>query len=231
MVAAVMVFTGCNNNNGNKAQLIANEWQLKEMLTENGKIDLPKRVPTIMFSDSTRVFGFSGCNRFMGKYEIKGNTISIDPGASTMMACLDMTLEKQFTKALTNVKTYTVANHELQLKDKTGQLVLTFIPKQEEAVTEEKEAVATPLADSTVISYQGGDGKTKMLHHMSVTYFPSTEKAIVHYREQTYNLTQRVSASGVWYSDDDKVTLRGKGKNMTLSLPDGKELTMNEIEQ
>ena len=48
MIAVTLGFSGCKSNNGDKAQLTANEWQLKEMTTTKGKTALPQRVPTLM---------------------------------------------------------------------------------------------------------------------------------------------------------------------------------------
>ena len=47
MIAVTLGFSGCKSNSGDKAQLTANEWQLKEMTTTNGKTTLPQRVPTL----------------------------------------------------------------------------------------------------------------------------------------------------------------------------------------
>ena len=44
MIAVTLGFSGCKSNSGDKAQLTANEWQLKEMTTTNGKTTLPQRV-------------------------------------------------------------------------------------------------------------------------------------------------------------------------------------------
>ena len=46
MIAVTLGFSGCKSNSGDKAQLTANEWQLKEMTTTKGKTALPQRVPT-----------------------------------------------------------------------------------------------------------------------------------------------------------------------------------------
>ena len=37
MIAVTLGFSGCKSNSGDKAQLTANEWQLKEMTTTKGK--------------------------------------------------------------------------------------------------------------------------------------------------------------------------------------------------
>ena len=79
MIAVVLGFSSCKNNDGNKAQLTANEWQLKEMTTTKGKVILPQRVPTLMLTDTNTMYGFSGCNRFFGRYSTEKNTIKLEP--------------------------------------------------------------------------------------------------------------------------------------------------------
>ena len=43
-------------------------------------------VPTLTLSDGS-ASGFGGCNTFSGDYELDGDSITIGPIASTMMAC------------------------------------------------------------------------------------------------------------------------------------------------
>ena len=45
--------------------LTAQEWQLKEM---SGLSSKPEKMPTLLFTDSTALYGFAGCNRFFGTY-------------------------------------------------------------------------------------------------------------------------------------------------------------------
>lgn len=209
---------GCRTAPDYKAALTAGEWQLSEMNTGGEIIPLSKRVPTISFSDSTRVFGFSGCNRYMGKYTLNGREISIDPGASTMMMCPDISFEGKFQQALREMTTVQVADQVVTLTGKNSKTTLTFIPKVDEPAA----------ADSLRVAYQGGDGKTKMLHHLTVTYFPEEERAVARYLDQVYDLQQEAGASGARYSDG-KVTLHTKGEELIFTLPDGTQLQMKEI--
>lgn len=227
IVAAIMI-AGCKNNTGNREGLIATEWQLKEIKINDEMVSLSQRVPTIAFTDTNRVFGFSGCNRFMGKYEVEKNQITIDPGASTMMACRDMELERKFIKALREMKTYSVVENELTLKSSDEKSSLIFIPKVEEVIVEEEAFNIKNIPDSTVYSYQGSEENSKLIQQLSVTFFPSQEKAVVHYRDNKYDLTQKPAASGIWY-EGENVELRGKGEEITVTLPDGKVFTMNQV--
>lgn len=134
MIAVTLGFSGCKSNNGDKAQLTANEWQLKEMTTTKGKTALPQRVPTLMLTDTNTMYGFSGCNRFFGKYSTKGNTIKFEPGGSTMMACPDLQFEGEYMQTLATMTSYSIENKELKLTDKDRKQTLVFVPKTEEEI-------------------------------------------------------------------------------------------------
>ena len=134
MIAVTLGFSGCKSNNGDKAQLTANEWQLKEMTTTKGKTALPQRVPTLMLTDTNTMYGFSGCNRFFGKYSTKGNTIKFEPGGSTMMACPDLQSEGEYMQTLATMTSYSIESKELKLTDKDRKQTLVFVPKTEEEI-------------------------------------------------------------------------------------------------
>ena len=128
MIAVTLGFSGCKSNSGDKAQLTANEWQLKEMTTTNGKTTLPQRVLTLMLTDTNTIYGFSGCNRFFGRYTIEGNTIKLEPGGSTMMACPDMEIEDAILKAMGNVKGVKAgqSENEMLLVDADGNVLMVL---------------------------------------------------------------------------------------------------------
>lgn len=131
-IATVLVLFSCKSNTGNLAQLTANKWQLKEMSVGNKKAVLPERVPSVEFADSNAMYGFSGCNRFFGKYTTEGNTIKIEPGGSTMMACPNLQFEDQFMKVFAQMTSYSITNKELKLTDKAKKQILIFVPQKEE---------------------------------------------------------------------------------------------------
>ncbi len=73
-----------------------------------------------MILKGTQVNGNAGCNSYFGTFEIKAdNGIGFGKMGSTMMACKDMQLEKQFLDALTNANTYSINGNQLSIsKDK-----------------------------------------------------------------------------------------------------------------
>ena len=67
--------------------------------------------PSVTFNIAEKkINGFSGCNRFMGSFELKEEggktTLSIPPLAATRMACPDMDTERNILSALGSVKSF-----------------------------------------------------------------------------------------------------------------------------
>ena len=90
------------------------------------------------------------------------------------------------------------------------------------------ETLYTETPESVINAvFQGGDGKTKMLYQVNVTFYPAEELAIVTLDDQTYELPQQRMASGYLYKND-QVSLMGKGQEAELTLPDGKVLKLQE---
>lgn len=112
-----------------KAKLVAGEWQLKSIKGQE-QVKLPEESASILFTDSTSVFGFAGCNRFFGTYSLEGkDKIVIKPVGRTMAYCPDMDFEDQYMKALEEVTNYKVEGNELKLSDAGQKWVLVFVPK------------------------------------------------------------------------------------------------------
>ena len=128
LLVLLVAVTGCKSSDNSLTLLRAKEWQLKSM-TENGKeVKNPQQIPTLVFSDSSAVYGSAGCNRFFGTYEVgeKGK-MTFKTGGATMMFCPDMPFEDAYLKALNKVEQYTVTDQELQLKGK-DQLLIVYVP-------------------------------------------------------------------------------------------------------
>ena len=128
LLVLLVAVAGCKSSDNSLTLLRAKEWQLKSM-TENGKVvKNPQQIPTLVFSDSSAVFGSAVCNRFFGTYDVgeKGKMTFKTRGA-TMMFCPDMPFEDANLKALNKVEQYTVTDQELQLKGK-DQLLIVYVP-------------------------------------------------------------------------------------------------------
>lgn len=119
----------CKNGQKDPLSLVHHEWELKTMTQGDTVVKNPEKLPTLLFTDSTAVYGSAGCNRFFGTYAVeKGGKMTIKPGGATMMFCPDMAFEDAYLKALSEVKDYTIQGKELKLTDGAGKLVLVYGP-------------------------------------------------------------------------------------------------------
>jgi putative lipoprotein len=81
----------------------------------------------VLSSESHRVSGSGGCNTLTGSYELEGDQLVFSQMASTMMACPEgMDTEKAFLRVLTEVKTWKIAEQQLELFDAGGNLLASF---------------------------------------------------------------------------------------------------------
>ena len=80
-----------------------------------------------LHAEGHRLAATGGCNRLLGSYELRGETLTLAPGAMTMMACPEpvMAQERNFTGALRATKSYRIAGDTLQLMD-GGRIVARF---------------------------------------------------------------------------------------------------------
>lgn len=127
LVALVAAFASCKGGEDSVALLKSHEWQLKSFTTDGTVVANPAELPVLTFSDSTKMAGSAGCNRFFGTYTTadKGG-IALVPGGITLMACPDLDFENRYMKALAEVKTYVVSKEELTLKNADGKVVIVY---------------------------------------------------------------------------------------------------------
>jgi heat shock protein HslJ/uncharacterized lipoprotein NlpE involved in copper resistance len=96
--------------------LIKNKWRLVEL---NGKPVVNnndhKKEMFIRMNNEGRYSAFAGCNNMMGGFELKDekSLIKFTKGASTMMACPDMTTEQEFAEMLEKVDNYSINGNSL----------------------------------------------------------------------------------------------------------------------
>ena len=101
-------------------------WKLTEL---GGKsIAVTRQEPHfILHSDTRRVSGAGGCNRFIGGYQLDGDLLTFGQTAGTMMACGDeMEIEREFFTALRQVRKARVSGRELELFDDADRPVARF---------------------------------------------------------------------------------------------------------
>ncbi len=85
---------------------------------------------TIQFRADGNVFGSSGCNSFMGGYEIDGGSIQFGPQAGTRSLCAGpagiMEQEQVFLRALERAVLWKIHDDALELRDADGALLARF---------------------------------------------------------------------------------------------------------
>lgn len=109
-----------------QASAITGSWRLisiTESALPTPMLPAPDTELTAEFAGD-RLSGSGGCNRFMGGYQTEGDQLSIEPLASTKMACEETVLnqETKYLMALQGAQRYEVNNQgELQIFYQTEQ--------------------------------------------------------------------------------------------------------------
>ena len=88
----------------------------------------PGGSPTINFSDNNKLFGSTGCNKFIGSYKLDKNSISLEPGAVTKMFCPDSP-EQEFLSAVRKVSGFKLEGETLKLLNGSTTL-MTLVPSE-----------------------------------------------------------------------------------------------------
>ena len=103
-----------NSTTSTKEQpvLTNKKWKLVEL---NGN-SIEKTEAFIMFNNEGRINGNSGCNTFMGGYELQeGNRIRFTQVAATLRMCMDATVEPEFLGMIEMVDNYNLTADKLVL--------------------------------------------------------------------------------------------------------------------
>lgn len=89
------------------------KWKL---ITLFGKEVTDSKAFITFATEENRVFGNNSCNNFNGSFEVKnGSQITLSKMASTMMACPDMTTEKQFMEVLNTADNFSLNGNTMTL--------------------------------------------------------------------------------------------------------------------
>lgn len=117
-----------NTVKADDATLFHKEWKLVKMGTKNMKYEEGcEPITLLLTSEPENVSGFSGCNRYFGKFATKKNKLSFKQMACTQMACpqQDMNLESRYLQLLDKVNSFTMRNDTLMLM-KDDKVLLIF---------------------------------------------------------------------------------------------------------
>ncbi len=87
--------------------------------------------PSVTFSEG-RVAGTTGCNRYMGAYEVDGDSLAFGPIATTMMACPPPAdaVERAYVAALARVTGWRLDGDQLVLELGEDDEPLRFAPAE-----------------------------------------------------------------------------------------------------
>ncbi len=113
LVGTFWILTGYNNgNDGFSSVLTASEI-------------------TALFSTDGKLTGSAGCNNYMTSFTMDGTNLTVDPAASTRMACAEpegiMEQETAYLNALNRVVSYMIVDSQLTLLDENGTRQVEFI--------------------------------------------------------------------------------------------------------
>ena len=106
-------------------------WKLVQ-LRKNPVLVAPNRMEIHLRLDrqGRRAQGFAGCNRFIGGYELEGQSLRFLQLATTRMACPDgMEQEQAFLKALESTTGWNILGEHLELYSQGGELLARFKSK------------------------------------------------------------------------------------------------------
>lgn len=102
-------------------------WRLTQVGSTTVRSDNP---PTLRLSRTDkRATGNLGCNRFSGPYELEGETIRFQQLLSTKMACPQLPLETEYTRALEAARSWKIVAGNLELYDQNGPLLARLTPQ------------------------------------------------------------------------------------------------------
>jgi heat shock protein HslJ/uncharacterized lipoprotein NlpE involved in copper resistance len=95
--------------------LVKNKWRLIELNGKPVENNNESKEMFIKLNSEEGYTAFAGCNNMMGSFELKDekSLIKFTKGASTMMACPDMTTEQEFAEMLEKVDNYSIKGNNL----------------------------------------------------------------------------------------------------------------------
>ena len=117
-VDLVLVRVNHQSSAAAKPALTGKKWLLQSIDVEPIALAENQPVPFIQFEpqgETNLAFGNAGCNTFRGPYETGPDSISFGNLASTLMACPEMDLERQFHQALARASRFDLDENRLIL--------------------------------------------------------------------------------------------------------------------
>jgi len=124
LVLIVMVFSvfGCKSSKEAVAELQSGKY---DIVSINGEeIDDKAQVDINFNTEASRVTGSAGCNKYTASYTVENGMLEVKQAAVTKMSCMFMSIETQFLKALSQVKSYKYKEDMILLLDENKNVIL-----------------------------------------------------------------------------------------------------------
>ena len=119
---AVILVTACQHRavlsdaKNNESISLYSKWQLIELNGKPAAVPSGLKTPVITVEEAGRISGNASCNNFFGSFETDGSfRLKFSKMGSTMMACNDMSLEREFLQKLEVVDNFTLRGDTLSL--------------------------------------------------------------------------------------------------------------------
>jgi heat shock protein HslJ len=144
-------------------------WQLVEYLVGGDALAVPVAEATMTLQGG-RISGNVGCNTFSAGYIVEGQQLTVEPAASTLMACEEpvMGQEQTFFSNLGQAASYEIVDTQLHILDAEGRLLLSFEPQVSAPLTgvlwqatnynNGQQAVVNVLDGTQITALFGEDG-------------------------------------------------------------------------
>ena len=145
--------------------LAGTAWQL-ESLGETPALEGAQ--VSLEFESDSQAGGSGGCNSYSAAYEVEGNAISFESPIATLMACTAqgvMDQEQQYFMALAAAAEVELTGERLTLRDDSGQVLLTFVPKAAEEELESTPTETESAGGGILCDLQVADDPNSLLCH------------------------------------------------------------------
>lgn len=107
-------------------------WQLERIEVSKDKTVTPPSPENyqVEFFESGSIVARLDCNRARGNYTVTGSSLTIEPNLSTLMACGEVSIAREFTKALQTVTSFrrTADTLLLSMRNSDATMYLKRVP-------------------------------------------------------------------------------------------------------
>lgn len=155
-ILSLMAMVSCGMDRSVSSEEISGkEWTLNKCEVAGKELEPGFEAPVLMFNDSVNISGSTGCNRIMGNYELRGDSLYINIIGTTRMACPNMEFENKYLQIMKVPMAIELdeSGKEMILENKANQIKLVY--------KEHSKAVTTGCGgDTDVHGCKGSAGYT-----------------------------------------------------------------------